>query len=194
MTAPNDPVVLAVDDDEKVLETYELWLDAEYDLRTADGGEAALEWVDESVDVVLLDRLMPGLSGDEVLERIRERGLNCRVAMVTAVEPDFDLAEIAVDAYVTKALDRATVRETVERLLTRTEYDDLVREHYAVAERLAAIEARKTEAELEDSEAYRDLSERFEALDERLSARSATLDRDQLVSTIDEPTDDGETR
>jgi DNA-binding response OmpR family regulator len=36
---------------------------------------------------VLLDRRMPGLSGDNALNRIREREYDCRVAMVTAVDP-----------------------------------------------------------------------------------------------------------
>jgi DNA-binding NtrC family response regulator len=126
MATSDDPTVLAVDDDEKLLETYRMWLDADYDLRLAAGGEEALEKLDDDVQVVLLDRLMPGLSGDEVLERIRESGVDCRVAMVTAVEPDFDVAEMPFDAYVPKALDRETVVRTVERLVARDEYDDVL--------------------------------------------------------------------
>jgi len=185
MTTSNTPTVLAVDDDEKLLETYRMWLDADYDLRLAAGGEEALEKLDDDVQVVLLDRLMPGLSGDELLDRIRESGVSCQVAMVTAVEPDFDIAEMPFDAYVPKALDRETVVDTVERLIARTDYDAVLREHYAVAEKLSVIEERKTKAELAKDDAYQDLVERFRELESRLSAREEELDRDDIVGSID---------
>jgi CheY-like chemotaxis protein len=184
MTSDDPPVVLAVDDNEKMLETYDIWLGSEYDLRTAASGDAALERLDEDVDVVLLDRLMPGLSGSDVLERIREREYDCRVAMVTAVEPDFDIADMPFDTYLTKALERDGVRETVEQLLARAEYDDVLREHYAVAEKLARLEDRKTESELAENERYQDLATRFDELDERLAERAATLDSDDLVDSL----------
>jgi DNA-binding NtrC family response regulator len=185
MATEQAPTVLAVDDDEKLLETYRMWLDADYDLRLAAGGEEALDLLDEEVRVVLLDRLMPGMSGDEVLERIRESGHGCRVAMITAVEPDFDVAEMPFDAYVPKALDRETVVRTVERLVARAEYDEVVREHYAVAEKLATIESQKPDAELAKNEAYQDLLDRFAELDERLTDEADELDRDDIVGSID---------
>jgi DNA-binding NtrC family response regulator len=184
MTKSDTPVVLAVDDDEKLLETYEMWLGAAYDLRTAESGERALEKLDGDVDVVLLDRLMPGLSGDELLEEIRARDVGCQVAMVTAVEPDFDIAEMPFDTYVSKAIDKETITETVERLAARAERDALLREHYAVAEKLATLEQQKTETELDASGAYQDLVDRFEELDAALSESSAALDRDDIVSEI----------
>ena len=157
MTSTDTPVVLAVDDDEKLLETYEMWLAADYDLRTADSGEQAFEEFDADVDVVLLDRLMPDLAGEELLREIRDRDIECQIAMVTAVEPDFDIAEMPFDTYVAKAVDEATVRETVERLAARAQHDALLREHYAVAEKLATLEKQKTETELAASSAYQDL-------------------------------------
>lgn len=198
MTTEESTVVLVVDDDEKLLETYEMWLGADYDLRTAAGGEEALDRLDDDVQVVLLDRLMPSRSGDEVLERIRESEHDCQVAMVTAVEPDFDIAEMSFDAYVSKALDRETVVETVERLVARAEYDDVLQEHYAVAEKLSTLEAQKSETELAKNETYQGLLERFAELDERLSARADDLDRDDIVSSIEnvpafDGTDAGET-
>jgi DNA-binding response OmpR family regulator len=185
MTGQGTPTVLVVEDDEKLLETYEMWLDSTYDLRTASGGEAALDELDAEVDIVLLDRLMPGLSGDQVLDRIRESDVDCQVAMVTAVEPDEDIATMPFDAYVPKAVDRETVVDTIERLVARIDYDDLVREHYAVAEKLSVIEARTPEAKLATSEAYQELRERFQELESRLADREAELDRDDIVNSID---------
>jgi CheY-like chemotaxis protein/KaiC/GvpD/RAD55 family RecA-like ATPase len=183
-TGTDAPVVLVVDDDEEIIETYDLWLGEEYRLRTATDGETALARLDEDVDVVLLDRLMPGMSGEEVLAAIRDRGIDCRVAMVTAVEPDEEVAEMPFDAYVTKALEREDVRQTIERLVARSEADEVVREHYAVAEKLAALEEGLTDIELADSAEYQQLRERFETLDARLS--STSVDRDGLVNVMSE--------
>ena len=75
---------------------YALRLDR-YETRTAYGGREALEAVDGSVDVVLLDRRMPEIPGDEVLGRIRTTGYNCRVIVLTAVDPGPDIVEMHFD-------------------------------------------------------------------------------------------------
>lgn len=189
MTDADGPTVLAVDDDQMVLETYDIWLGADYDLLTADTGTDALEILDgeTDVDVVLLDRLMPEMAGDDVLAEIREREVDVRVAMVTAVEPDADIAELDFDAYVQKALDRETVTRVVEELWDRVQYDETVREYRAVGEKLAALEEQYRSEELTTNERYRALSERFEELGGRLSDRTAELDGDDIVSAVDPP-------
>lgn len=191
MTTDEPPVVLAVDDDEKLLETYRMWLESAYDLRTAASGEEALEQLDSAVQVVLLDRLMPGLSGDQVLDRIRELDVDCRVAMVTAVEPDADIAEMPFDAYVPKALDRETVIETIDRLLDRADYDALLREQYAVAEKLSLIEEREPKSALVKNETYQELVERFQRIESELADRETDFDREDIVQSIDTIDADG---
>jgi DNA-binding response OmpR family regulator len=169
MSDADRPVVLIVEDEPDVAETYRLWLDADYDVRMAHSGDEGLDELDGSVDVVLLDRMMPGLSGDEVLERIRDRGLDCRVAMVTAVEPDFDILEMGFDAYLCKPIKSDQLHETVENLLGRSEYDDLLQEYYALVEKQATLEAAKSNAELTESEEYVAVQERIAELQGDLS-------------------------
>ncbi|OYR68853.1 DNA-binding protein, partial [Halorubrum sp. E3] len=77
--------VLAVDDEPDLAELYRVYLDTAYEVRIATGGEEALSMMDDSVEVVLLDRRMPDMSGHEVLEAIRGEGYDARVAMLTAV-------------------------------------------------------------------------------------------------------------
>jgi DNA-binding response OmpR family regulator len=162
------PTILVVEDETELAELFAEWLSGEYDVRVATTGEDALDLVDEDVDVVLLDRLMPGISGDEVLEAIRERGLSLRVAMVTAVEPDFDVLEMGFDDYVVKPVFREDVRRLVEGLLERDEYDQQLSDLFAVASKLAALESHKSEGELEESEGYRRLKAEFERTRERI--------------------------
>ena len=157
--------VLVVDDEPAITDLYATWLDDHHDVQTAGGGEAALSAVDETVDVVLLDRRMPDLTGDEVLARIRDRGLDCRVVMVTAVHPDFDIVEMAFDDYVTKPVDRTALLESVEAVTVRDTYDEKLREYFALASKKAALEVEKTPGELRNSDRYRALNRSVRTLE-----------------------------
>ena len=116
MSESDPPVVLIVEDEPDVAETYKLWLQGDYEVRMGQNGDEGLELLDESVDVVLLDRRMPVVSGNEVLAAIEERDLQCRVAMVTAVDPDFDIVDMGCDDYVVKPVTRDRLLEVVEVL------------------------------------------------------------------------------
>jgi DNA-binding response OmpR family regulator len=111
--------VLLVDDERELVDIYEMWFEGQYTTRTAYGGERALEAFDETVDVVLLDRRMPKMTGDEVLEALREKGYGVPVVMVTAVEPDQSIVELPFDEYVVKPADRTELLETVDRTLAQ---------------------------------------------------------------------------
>ena len=160
-----EQTVLVVDDEPDIAELYATWLETGYEVRTASGGEEALDAVDGDVDVVLLDRQMPDCSGDEVLDRLRERGLECRVVMVTAVDPDFDIVEMVFDDYLTKPVSREDLVGAVEEMRERDEYDRTVREFFSLASKKATLEAEKTRAELQDSEEYRQMTRQVEELE-----------------------------
>jgi DNA-binding response OmpR family regulator len=181
----SDPVVLIVEDEPDVAETYRLSLADRCDVRIARDGDDGLEKLDETVDVVLLDRMMPGLSGGDVLEEIRHQGLGCRVAMVTAVEPDFDILDMGFDAYLSKPVKSDQLTETVENLLERSEYDSLLQEYYSLVEKQATLEATKTAPELETSEEYQRLRERIGSLRDELSDTLGEVeDDDDFIATI----------
>jgi two-component system response regulator AdeR len=185
--ANSDPVVLIVEDEPDVAETYRLWLEEDYDARVAQDGDEGLELLDESTDVVLLDRMMPGLSGDDVLEHIREENLGCRVAMVTAVEPDFDILEMGFDAYISKPVGTDQLGETVENLLERAEYDSLLQEYYSLVEKQATLEATKSRAELDHSDEYDHLKGEIDSLRDNLTDTLGGIeDDDDFIATIRE--------
>lgn len=173
------PTVLAVDDEPDLAELYGVYLESAYEVRIATGGEAALAEMDADVDVVLLDRRMPDMSGHEVLAAIRDAGYDARIAMLTAVEPDVDIVEMPFDDYKTKPVTKADLLALVEVLLYRAEFDDHSQEFFALASKKAALEAAGTT----DSEEYRELVERLEGVRERvdetldhLSARDAFVE------------------
>ena len=158
------PIVLIVEDEPDLADLYSAWLREACTVRTAYNGAQALDAIDEEIDVVLLDRRMPGLSGDEVLETIRDRGLDTRVAMVTAVEPDFDIVGMGFDDYLVKPVSQRDLMETVDQLLPRSTYDDQMQEFFALASKKAVLDAQKTEAELRASEEYARLEDRLAVL------------------------------
>ncbi|GGM72616.1 DNA-binding response OmpR family regulator [Halarchaeum rubridurum] len=160
------PTVLAVDDDQDLADTYAIWLRDDYDVRTAYDGESALETIDDAVDVVLLDRRMPDMSGGEVLDRIREAGYDVRVSMLTAVEPDVDIVDMGFDEYLVKPVTREDVVDVVERLLARADYDDDVQEYFAVSEKVATLEAELSPEERSESDEYQRLADRKTELED----------------------------
>jgi two-component system response regulator AtoC len=81
------PVVLVVDDDPGVRESFRLILEDHYDVTDVPDGPAALDVVRASaVDLVLLDIRLPGMDGIEVLERIKALDEGIEVILVTAVK------------------------------------------------------------------------------------------------------------
>src|SRR5262245_12730836 len=81
------PVVLVVDDDPGVRESFRLILEDHYDVVDVPDGPGALDVVRASaIDLVLLDIRLPGMDGIEVLERIKALDEGIEVILVTAVK------------------------------------------------------------------------------------------------------------
>jgi DNA-binding response OmpR family regulator len=178
----DETTVLVVDDERDIADLYSTWLEESYAVRTAYGAGEALEKADEAVDVVLLDRQMPEMTGDEMLERVRERELNCRVVMVTAVDPDFDIVDMPFDDYLTKPVMLDELRDAVERMRTREDYDEKMQDFFALSAKKATLEAQKDPVELRNNEEYERLNQQVEELRE---------EADDTVAEISE-TDDFE--
>lgn len=159
------PVVLAVDDDEEILETYRLWLLDAAEVRTATDGEAALDALSDDVGVVLLDRMMPGLSGRETLERIRDADGAYRVVMATAVDPGLDVIESDCDAYLPKPVTRDRLVGTVERVRRRETYSPQAQEFLRLHSIKRTLEAVRDRGTLGQQPEYRQLRERLDALE-----------------------------
>ena len=182
---PDNATVLIVDDEKPITDAYAQWLEDEYQVRTAYSGSEALEKLDEDVNVVLLDRRMPGLSGDEVLTRIRDEDLSTRVVMVTAVKPDFDILGMGFDDYLVKPVSKDEIHETVEGMLTRVDYDEQLQEYFALVSKKAVLEAEKDAGELAASEEYQSLIEDVNELrDEVDDARASLSDHEDFVGVF----------
>lgn len=110
------PNLLVVDDDQELRETIrEILADAGFAVTLAASGEAALDCLErQNFDLVLLDLIMPGLGGREVLPLLKRQAPQIRVIMITA----FATIDNAVAAMRAGADDYLTKPFKVDELLT----------------------------------------------------------------------------
>lgn len=180
MSGPTGTILVV--GDPPVTEDVAAALRPDHAVRLADGGEEALELLDGAVDAALVDRRRPGRAGEEVLDRLRERGLDCPVAVVTGVDPDADPAELPVDDRVTAPVTAAEIRAVTDRLLRRADYRERVGELYSLAAERAAL-AVESEGDLASSPRFESIQERFDRLDDELTEAVRALDPREAFET-----------
>lgn len=163
--------VLVVDDDEAFARTVEIWLESEWSVRVAHDGDEAVNAYDPDVDVVLLDRRMPSVSGDEALEAIRKQEGEAGIAMMTAVSPSEDAAEMDFDMYLQKPVGRETALDAVETLQKRAQYPPEIRTLFGLRSKLETIRITSP-----DSYAERDCYQRLRAEFEKRYEEANALD------------------
>lgn len=115
--------VLVVDDDPTTVEMLSMVLSLEgYEVTGVDRGPLALEHIGRrQPDVVVLDVMMPGMSGLEALRRLRTdpRIADTKVLVLSARARDVDVWSgwmAGADAYVTKPMDVAVLVAEIRRL------------------------------------------------------------------------------
>lgn len=125
--------ILAVDDNKQNLSLLEKALrTAQYQVITAQDGETALELIGSAApDLVLLDVMMPGMSGYEVCQRIRASEATCLlpVVMLTALTDVADRIrgiEAGADDFLSKPVNREELLTRVKSLLRiKTLHDEV---------------------------------------------------------------------
>jgi len=129
------PKVLIADDHPQGVELLEAYLSSTpYELRSAVNGDDALKAIrDWKPDVVLLDIMMPRLSGFEVCKRLRQEPAisTTGVIMITALDQPADVdraVDAGTDDFLTKPINQSDLLLRIEALLkSRTLTDSLPR-------------------------------------------------------------------
>lgn len=120
--------ILVVDDEPKIVEVLKAYLEKEsYEVITSYGGNEALNiFRKESPDLILLDLMLPDISGEELCKIIRLES-KVPIIMITAKteeESELEGLNIGADDYITKPFSAKQVVARVKALIRRS-YDEL---------------------------------------------------------------------
>jgi PAS domain S-box-containing protein len=155
--------VLIVDDERRDRDLLKVMLEREgFVLLTATGGEDALAMTArEQPDIILLDVMMPGMDGYEVVTKLKQNPAttNIPVIMITALD-DRNARMLGLDAgaedFLSKPLDRAELKVRVRNLLRLKAYSDQQREY---GEELEDVVSSRTAQVMESETRYRQIVE-----------------------------------
>ena len=121
--------VLVVDDEVKILEVVKALLEKKgFCVFTAENGRQALDiWETENISLIILDLMLPQMSGEEICKIIRKKS-RVPIIMLTAKADEADLLEglgIGADDFITKPFSLNALYARIEAVLRRSS-DDLV--------------------------------------------------------------------
>ena len=119
------PYILLADDDPSISRLVQLYLEKEgFEVRTAARGDDALTLFRRlPPDLILLDVMLPGMDGWQVLKAIRKTS-SIPIIMLTAKDETFDKVlglELGADDYVTKPFETKELIARVKAVLRRTQ-------------------------------------------------------------------------
>lgn len=163
--------VLIVEDEPSLAELFSHRLEDDYDTTIANHAGDAIAHIDAETDYVFLDRKLPGMSGDKVLEYIVENSFDANVIIVSAINPDQNVIHDVYDEYLVKSVDEGELREAIDRVDMKNRLIELLGKYVRKAETWEAVRSRLNTPE---SDANVDLAMIEDDLDE-LAAEFATL-------------------
>lgn len=116
--------ILIVDDDDHVRDVLYQLFETDHLCHVAGTAERALEYFEtESYDVIITDISMPGLSGVELLSRLRQSQPNTPVIVITGIQDEAltkGLIDLGAFDYIVKPFSLEAIEETVRRALEQS--------------------------------------------------------------------------
>lgn len=177
--------ILLVEDEESYRESVAYMLRREgYEVLEAVDGITGLAAYDRTgADLVLLDLMMPGMSGTEVCRQLRSRG-NTPIIMVTALDSEVDKVvglELGADDYVTKPFSHRELLARIRAVLRRGQDVALVPDVIEVGE--VRLDSERHEVVVRGEPVRLALKE-FELLEVLLRNAGRVLTRGQLIDRV----------
>jgi putative two-component system response regulator len=119
--------ILVVDDESGIRESIQMILQPKYEVYTAADGNEALQCIQkDKIDVVTLDLKMPGLSGIDVLKKIKQQNADIEVVVITGYGTPQNHQEAALHGagdFITKPFDTSDLVNSISKSLERRAYN-----------------------------------------------------------------------
>ena len=145
--------LLVVDDEDGPRQSLRVIFKDEYDMLMAEDGPTAIELAQKHpIDVAVLDIRMAGMSGIEVLERLKYVNPNIEVIMMTAFETTDTIRQalrLRACDYINKPFDLATIRAAVSQAMQRRTLESEIHSSAEkVQELLSELQNQKVEEQI----------------------------------------------
>ena len=189
--------VLLVEDEESYREplAFKLQRDGYEVIAVADGLRAVTEFEKNDIDIVLLDLMLPGLSGTEVCRELRQRG-QVPVIMLTAKDSEIDKVvglELGADDYVTKPYSYRELLARMRAVLRRGGAGEDAAEQTTLTVGRVTMDVDRHELKVGGQDVAIPLRE-FELLEMFLRNPDRVLTRAQLIDRVWGPNYVGDTK
>jgi two-component system response regulator RegX3 len=179
--------ILIVEDEESVLDPLELLLTKEgFSIETArDGKEALEQFAKTNPDLILLDLMLPEISGTEVCRQIRLKS-QVPIIMLTAKDTEVDKVvglELGADDYVVKPYSKAELVARIKAVLRRKGSDSTNEQSGSITAGPVVIDVERHQVSINDQLISLPLKE-FELLEFLVRNSGRVLTRTQLIDRV----------
>ncbi|MGE7594185.1 response regulator transcription factor [Peribacillus frigoritolerans] len=176
--------VLVVEDNVPLLESIRQILTDEYEVDTADNGEDGLFMAQQSIyDIIILDVMLPGIDGFEIVRKIREAKIDTSVLFLTAKDALEDRVrglEMGGDDYLVKPFQAPELKARIRALLRRSGIISL--EQHVKYRNIELLEKEKDI--LVDGKVIKMTLKQFELLEYLIQNNGKILTREQIFDRI----------
>ncbi len=185
--------ILIVEDNDAVrLGLEKTFSEENFQVQSTNTGEKGLDKIErERPDLIVLDIMLPGMSGFEVLKKLRDRKITTPLMLLTARDDDMDKIlglELGADDYVTKPFNPREVVARAKALLRRMEYQQTSGEK--TGQKVKEFSFGNILIDFERHEVHKDnrqieLSHReFRLLEYLIEFRGKLITRDKLLENV----------
>ena len=115
--------IIVIDDNAEIIEVVNVLLSSEgYTILEAKNAEEALEQIDASIDLIILDIMMPGMDGYETCKKIREK-YDMPIIFISALSETDNMLDgyhVGADDYITKPFKPSVLYAKCQAILNRS--------------------------------------------------------------------------
>ena len=181
--------ILLIEDELKIARFLQLELTHEgYNLTIAtEGRDGLIKAMNDKFDLIILDLMLPNLSGIEICRRLRSNNIQTPIIMLTAKSDVSDKVmglDIGADDYMTKPFAIEELLARIRKILSRKKAENEKKEKEAIIKAGRIVLNKNTYTAHFDNEEISLTKKEFELLEYLMINKNIVLTREQIVSNV----------